>query len=211
MPITESRGAGHAKIAHVCGAAGQHAGIGGGDMGMSADDGADSAIEIPSESLFFGGGFGVEIDQDNVGNLTEFGCGCGDAFVSFTEWAIDWWHEYAPLKIEYHGVPVHQPTATRSVVVVGRPQQRQLVHVGQYVFLVPDVIARRHHIDTGIQKVTSSFQRKTETAGGVLRVSSHEVYVQLGSQLGQEARQGTSPWPADYVANHQDSHVYSRR
>src|ERR1700757_958316 len=54
---------GHADIGDVRGAFGQHTLVGGGHMGMGADDGGDAAVEIPAESNLFASGLRVHVHQ----------------------------------------------------------------------------------------------------------------------------------------------------
>ena len=60
-------GAGHADVGLVSGAAGEDAFVGGGDVGVGAENGGDAAVEVPTHGDFFAGGFGVEIDEDYFG------------------------------------------------------------------------------------------------------------------------------------------------
>ena len=62
-------GSGHAEVGDVGGAVGQHALVGGGDMGMGAKDAADPPVEVPTHRDFFAGGLGMHLDHDdaNVG------------------------------------------------------------------------------------------------------------------------------------------------
>lgn len=60
-------GAGHAYVGLVGGAAGEDALVGGGDMGVGAQERGEAAVEIPAECYFFAGGFAVEVHKDDFG------------------------------------------------------------------------------------------------------------------------------------------------
>ena len=63
--------AGHAGIAHIGGAAGQHLMIGGRDMGVGADHEAGAAVAEEAHALLFAGRLAVEIDHDGVCRLAQ--------------------------------------------------------------------------------------------------------------------------------------------
>src|SRR4030067_1710732 len=52
-------GADHADIADEGGALGEDVSVGGGDVGVRADDGADAAVQVPSHRHFLAGGLWV--------------------------------------------------------------------------------------------------------------------------------------------------------
>ena len=60
-------GAAHADVGLVGGAAGEDAFVGGGNVGVGAEDGGDAAVEMPAHGDFFAGGFGVEVEEDDLG------------------------------------------------------------------------------------------------------------------------------------------------
>jgi hypothetical protein len=55
--------AGHAYVGLVGGAVGEDALVGGGDVGVGAEDGRDAAVEIPAEGDIFRCGFGVDVER----------------------------------------------------------------------------------------------------------------------------------------------------
>ena len=82
-------GAAHAHIGLVGGAAGQHALVGGGNVGVRAQDGSDAAIEMPAHGDLFAGGFGMKIDED------DFGLDAGQQVVDGVEGVVGAVHEDA--------------------------------------------------------------------------------------------------------------------
>ncbi len=96
--MTESYGPGHADVRLEGGAVGEHALVGGGDMGVGAEHGGDAAVEIPAERDLFAGGFGVEVDEDDaragaLANLRE-------EVVGFAEGVVAGVHEDAALQVD---------------------------------------------------------------------------------------------------------------
>ena len=43
----------------------EHPGVGGGDVGVGAEDGAGAAVEVEAHGLLLAGRLGVEVDQDH--------------------------------------------------------------------------------------------------------------------------------------------------
>lgn len=61
--------AGHAQVGNVSGAVGQNSFVGGGDVGVSAEDEADLAVEEPAEGDLFTGGLSVDVHDDGFNTL----------------------------------------------------------------------------------------------------------------------------------------------
>ncbi len=137
--------AAHAGIALVGGAPGQHALVGGGHMGVRADDGGDFAVEVPAHGHFFTGGLGVEVHEDD---------GCiephplnlaGDDGEGVLELVA---HEDAALEIDDADFAAllclqnQAALAGRALGVVQRPQHTRLLgKEGDDLLLIPDVVA----------------------------------------------------------------------
>ena len=200
------QGAGHPQVADIGSAAGQDAGVGGGDMGVGADDGADAAVKVPAQGLFFGGRFGVKVHYHDAGRPPGFPFRFGKAGVGFPEGAVDGRHKDASLQVQHHRFAVHQPAPAGGAVVVGGAQQRQFVKVGDDFLFVPDVVAGGHHIHAGGQQAAGGFERQAETAGGIFRIGDDQVDGQFAAQGRQQLRQSAAAGPADDVAYHQDAH-----
>ena len=129
-------------------------------------------------------------------------CGLGQALVGLAEGAVDGRHENPALQVQHHYVAEHHPAAARRAVVVGGPEQGQFVHVGQDVLLVPDVVARRHNVNAGLQQGVGGFGGQAKPAGGVLGVGGHQVNIQFPAELGQQPGQGAAARLPDDVADH---------
>ena len=60
--------------------------------------------------------------------------------------------------------------------IVGRPQQPRLgADVVERFLLVPDVIARRHHVDAPVEQLVADLARDAEAGGRVLGVGDDEI------------------------------------
>ena len=69
-----------------------------------------------------------------------------------------------------------RPAAGHAVRIVRGPQQPRLDRdVVQHLFLVPDVIAGRHHVDAGLEDGVADFARHAEAARRIFRVGHDEV------------------------------------
>jgi hypothetical protein len=86
-------GTGHADVCLVGGAAGEDALVGGGDVGMGAEQGGDAAVEIPAEGYFFAGGFAVQVEQDDLGG------DLAEEFVGLAKGVVATGHEDAALEV----------------------------------------------------------------------------------------------------------------
>ena len=92
--------------------------------------------------------------------------------------------------------------------IVQRPQYRQVaVQMRNNLFLVPDVIARSQHIDSGLQKFFSSAQGQAQPARGILTVGDHYVNIKLFTQARQELLYCLPAGFAYYIADYQDLHI----
>src|SRR6185312_2748146 len=123
--------------------------VGCGDVRMRSQDSGDAAIKVPAEGDFFAGGFGVDVEQDDLrGDLRE-------QLVNFAERIVAGGHKDAALQVE-DGVLL--PGRERTLVeakarcsdgVVGRADDAAVArmrvggdrHVLEDFFLVPDVVA----------------------------------------------------------------------
>ena len=66
--------------------------------------------------------------------------------------------------------------AGRAGRVVGRPQQPRLgADVVERFLLVPDVIARRHHVDAPVEQLVADLAGDAEAGRGVLGVGDDEI------------------------------------
>ena len=146
--------AGHADVGLERGALRQDALVGGGHVGVGAEHSGDPAVEIPAERLLFAGGFGVDVDEDDLGgDLLE-------QLVGFAKGVVACGHEDAALQVDDGvlgaGVPAFRRERAliaaeadgRGRVVAGAQQAaRALVRGGEHAHvvedfaLVPDVVA----------------------------------------------------------------------
>ena len=82
-------GAGHADVALKGRAAREDLLVGGGHVGVRAQNGANAPVQMPAHQLLVTGGFGVKVDQDHA----DIGRQGGQHAVGGREGAIDRRHE----------------------------------------------------------------------------------------------------------------------
>ena len=93
--------------------------------------------------------------------------------------------------------------------VVGRPQETRLgSDVVERLLLVPDVIARGHHVDAEVEDLLANLARDTETAGRVLRVGNDEVDLMALDEAGQALTQQITSRFADDIADEEQPHEW---
>ncbi len=96
--------------------------------------------------------------------------------------------------------------------IVGRPQQPRLgPDVIERLFLVPDVIAGRHHVHAQVEELVADFARDAEPRGRVLAVGDDEVDLMAAHQGGKTGPDELPSRSADDVADEEDSHGRVRR
>ena len=89
--------AGHAYVGLVGGAVGEDALVGGGDVGVRADDGGEASVEIPTEGYFFAAGFAMEVEEDDFGG--GLAGDLGEELVGFAEGVVAGGHEDSALEV----------------------------------------------------------------------------------------------------------------
>ena len=95
---------------------------------------------------------------------------------------VDVQHEDAPHDVDdadrspVRGAREIAAVARRAGGVVGRAQQARLgADVIERFLLVPDVIARRHHVDAPVEQLIADLARDAEAGRRVLGVGDDEV------------------------------------
>ncbi len=97
--------------------------------------------------------------------------------------------------------------AGRADRIVGRPQELVVpAGEGHGLLLVPDVIARRHHVGAGIDRLEKNLFRDAETAGGVLPVDDDEIQLEVADEPRQALPDGRPPGLAHHVAQKEKTH-----
>src|ERR1700741_865454 len=175
--------AGHARVRDVSRSIRQNALVGGGNVGVRANDGSDPPIEIPAQRNLLRGGLGVHIDQDDVG---------GSVFQEFVRHAkeiVVRGHEDAALQVD-HGVgdailaafvEALSGQVGRIVGGVEQPWRRAVsVSVGHRekvdnFALVPDVIAGSDDINAEFEKLFGERRGDAKAGGRVYAISDDEV------------------------------------
>ena len=211
-------GAGHAYVGLVGGAAGEDALVGGGDVGVGAEQGGEAAVEIPAEGDFFAGGFAVEIHEDDLG--AGFAGDLAEEFVGFAEGVVAGGHEDAALEVDDSvglaggefalveaeaggagGVVGGAEDAASALVGVGGDG-----HVLEDLFLVPDVVAGGDDVGSEIEELFGDGGGDAEASGGVLAVDDEEVDGVGFHDVGQVFADDVAAGGAKDVADEEDIH-----
>jgi hypothetical protein len=90
--------------------------------------------------------------------------------------------------------------------VGGAKKPRLPRNVVEDLFLVPDVVARRHHVDAVAQDSVGDVSGHAEAGGGVFDVGNHQVDAVLGDQRRDRALGDLAPRLAEDVADEEDLH-----
>jgi hypothetical protein len=207
-------GAGHAHVCLVGGAVWEDALVGCGDVGVSAKQSGDAAVEIPAESHFFAGGFAVKIEQDDL---------CGDfaeEFVGFAEGVVAGGHEDAALEVhDGVGLAVWEfalvdTEAGCADSVVGRANHTAAAdvridgdgHVLEDLFFVPDVVARGDDVGAQIEEFFCNGRGDAKAPGGVFAVDNEEIDGVGVEDVGQVFAYDVAAGGAKDVADEEDIH-----
>jgi len=198
--------AGHADVGDVGGPAGQHARVGGRDVGVRADDGAHAAVEVPAERDLLARRLGVEVDEHVV-----------DATVELVEGAVDLGErrparaqEHVAREVhdaEPHAATLHDARAVAGLaaqVVVRAQDLRAIVEVAEDLAAMVGVVAERDDVGAGPEQHVGDLRRDAEAARGVLAVDDDERRIVALAQLGQQPQQRALADRSDDVADEQD-------
>ena len=169
---------GHADVGQIRGALRQNALVGGLHVRVRADDGRDLAVEMPAHRDLLRRRLGVEVHEDDPRARLER----LDLLQHDRERIVDVRHEDAAHDVDHADGPAVLGAREIAAVaghaggVVGRPQQARLgADVVERFLLVPDVIARRHHVDAPVEELVADFAGDAEAGRGVLGVGDDEV------------------------------------
>ncbi len=167
----------------IGGAVGEDPLVGGGDVGVGAEQGGDAAIEIPAQGNFFAGGFAVQVEEDDLGG------DLAEELVGLTEGVVAGGHEDAALQV-HDGVALAggelalvDAEARGADGIVGGAQDAAAANVGvggdghvlEDLALVPDVIAGGDDVGAEVEELFRDGGGDAEASGGVLSVDDEEV------------------------------------
>jgi hypothetical protein len=69
------------------------------------------------------------------------------------------------------------------------------------------VVAGRNYVGAGFEHFGDSFYGESDPGGEVFTLKGDKVYIQLGSQILKQARNGFSPTTAHNITDHQYTHA----
>lgn len=219
-------GPGHAEVGEVGGGGqgrgpvgsagagevgGEDAGVGGGDVGVGAEDGGGAAGAVPAHGDFFGGGFGVDLDEGDraVGELVEEAVDTGEGVVCLEgvheESAEDGDDVDGRQAGRFDG---HRAPAWGGVGEVGGPDEVGGFFEGaEDLFFAEGVVAEGHGVDAGVLEFAEQFGGQARAVGGVFGVGDDEVGLEAFAELGQALPGREEAWGADDVTEEEEVHV----
>src|SRR5215472_3279524 len=170
--------AGHAHVRDIGRAPGKDAFISGGDVGMSAYDGGNLAVEVPTHRDFFRSGFSVHVhdyDLRIAGNAGELGRGRAEG-------VVDRRHVRAALKIQDGasdaalGVPDVEAPAGRAIREIRGTQQARLAgEILDNFLALPDVIPTAENVGARFEKLFGNSRRDAESRSSVFTIDDAEI------------------------------------
>ncbi len=174
-------GAGEPGICQVGGAAGENLFVRCLHMSMSADDGADLAVQHSGDGDFFGRCLGMHVNKNDFGEIAEagnFGF-CGEERIFQRR------HEGPSLKVKdgdrrlAFRAPDETALADCAGWIIERTQEARLglEQHGDF-FLIPKVVASGDDIDARVEKFVGSIDSDAGAAGGVFSVGDDDIDIE---------------------------------
>ena len=202
-------GSRHAQVGDVARPLGQHAGVGGGDVGVGAENDIDPPVQMVAHGQLLRGSLGVEVQEGDV--IVPL-LAVEDA-IHHREGVVQRIHEGRTRQI--HAEDTEAAVLHRGVAhtgagggVVGGADDTVgvVVQVAVNVPTSEGVVAQGDEIHPAVQKSLGIPQGKTVDLGGVLSVADHQIGPQGGSGLAELVRQILNGAAAHYVADGKDFH-----
>ncbi len=201
--------AGHADVREVGRAARQDALVGGLHVRVRADHRGDASVEKPAHRELLGRGFGVKVHEHDrrAGRAN-----ARELLVDGDERVVERRHEDAAHHVDDADrdavafPDVRAGTGRAGRIVRRSDEPRLAVDEVHHLALVPDVIARRHHVDAGAEQFVADLARNTGAAGGVFAVGQDQVDVVGAHESGQAALHQLPARPGHDVADEQQLH-----
>jgi hypothetical protein len=199
--------AGHADVGDIGGAAREDVLVGGGDVGVRAEDDGNFSVEIPAHGLFFRCCFGVHIDEHHFDIARDF----GELAVGGAERVVDGNHEGAALQVE-NGVAdaffraAHEEAAAGRAIrkIRGTQQARFVREKIEDLFAVPDVIAAAQDFDAGGEKLFGEARSDAEAGSGIFAIGDAEVDLALLEDVVEAVVDDFAAGRADDVTDEED-------
>src|SRR5690606_12130307 len=182
------------------------------DMGVGADNKADTTIEEMTHGLNFRGRLCVEINQNGIGYMPErrIGNGC----LNGPERIVDGRHEYAPQGIDdqnpmaipalyHHGTP----SWCTGSVIDGPDKRRLALDIGQRFALIEGVIAQGDNVSAGVAKSLEVVLDEPLAMTGILAIDHDEIELVARDQARQVFSHRVTARAADDIAQKKQSHI----
>src|SRR5277367_3941389 len=202
-------GAGHAYVGDIGSAAGENAIIGGGDVGVRAQDGGDFAVEMPAHGLFFGSGFGVHVHDDHL----HIGRERSELAFGGAKGIFQRRHEGAALQIHYRvGDAIFSLADEMAFArgadgkIRGADQPRLVREKIENLLAVPDVIAAGDDFRSGREYFFGEARSDAETGCGIFAVGDAQVYGAFRDDIREAVMDDFSSGRADNISDKENLH-----
>ena len=168
---------GHPDVGDVRRPARQHAGVGGGHVGVRAHAGGHPAVEVPAHGHLLAGGLGVHVHEHRVGAVAQL----GERGVRLREGRAHRLKEHEPGQVhhpEAHPVALDDgvPAPRAALRVVRRPHDPLLaVEVSVDLPVAVRVVAERDRVGSRLEQLARGLLGHAHAARRVLAVHDHEV------------------------------------
>src|SRR5277367_543400 len=203
-------GAGHAYVGDIGSAAGENAIIGGGDVGVRAQDGGDFAVEMPAHGLFFGSGFGVHVHDDHL----HIGRERSELAFGGAKGIFQRRHEGAALQIHYRvGDAIFSLADEMAFArgadgkIRGADQPRLVREKIENLLAVPDVIAAGDDFRSGREYLFGEARSDAETGCSLFAVGDAQVYGALRDDIREAVMDDFASGRADNISDKENLHA----
>ena len=178
-------------------------------MRVRADHPRDAAVELPAHRDFFRRRLGVEIEKNQV----TFFLHLAQQFLDLLERIVERRHERAAREVHDADVlrleRIAAPALARRIarVVRGTNQERLLVDELEDIFLVPDMVARRHDVCAALIELVERLAREALACRRVFAVHDDDIDAALRAELRRILSERPAAVVADDVTDEHDFHL----
>src|SRR5262249_21727303 len=175
-----------------------------------AHDGSDLAVEMPTHRYFLRRRLRMEIDEDDSRPRAQR----LDLPQHYSERIVDTEHEHAAHHVDdadrsaFAVSPQVAAVSRHAARVIRRPKQTCFrTDVIERFFLVPDVIARGHHIDPVLEQLIADLARDAEAGRGVFGIGNYEVDAVMLNDGAKAALHKIATGAPDDVTDEENAHA----
>src|SRR5436309_6767916 len=202
---------GHSGVRLECGAAGKNSLVGSWYVSVRSHDGGHPAVEIPTHRDLLRSRLAVHIHKDGFDALRDF----RELNVCYTKRIVSRRHKHPTLKIQNRrffsrSCLQNDESAPRIVcrIIRGPEDSGVLAEVWHDLLFIPDVISRRKHIDSPIEKFIGDLRRHAKACSRILAIQNRQIDCEVFLQTFQAVMNDRAAGLADGVANKKNFHDF---